>query len=610
MSLFNRTKQDEYWERKKSSWGDIKNTPVISELGTTFEESYQIVNKKKLESLISESQIITVCGAYFGDEGKGKITHALAELDSIKAVARVNSGANAGHTVYHQGIKMVFHVMPSAITSDKPCYIGHETVIDPISFVDKEIEQLIRNDINYENLKVGNFFITTPYHRIMDLLKSEHNSSTGVGIAPSHSSKMWKTSPRLDDLFNSNSTLERIFEKDLKHYWGFVAERGLKEEDMIIKLQQMREDPRTIRKVPPHLLEFLTAENKSTFLIDIYKQNVVNNELFPKQVNVEKELNEILKKGQKIILEGPQSYFLSNGIQQCHRHGTSAYTHSSGIVSSANLNIDRYKVLTINVAKFPGSSRVGIGNIPSSFTEQDRFSSEGIDDFSNLEGACLNFDEIQKFYFSSIKKNGILEPTIYKDKTGDYLICEAMAISSSQYFNEKGATTNKPRIVGLYDCVMGAQVAETQGPNLVISAMDRGDLCDEVGITIGYVVNLPKEVDFSSDKNGKFIYSNGIKYRSGDIIKAGDQVPNSQVLHYCHSITKVLQGWKDTPIGSNNEELKEGSLLPKNPSRVISEIENYTGFNVIAIGNGVNGENLLYLNKNDDVMTKINELTQ
>ncbi|MBU0469862.1 MAG: adenylosuccinate synthetase [Nanoarchaeota archaeon] len=596
MSLFQKDLQNAYWRRKLQSWKAIKDISKIPELDMEFDGHYSIASTQKaLEDIIEDAQIIVVAGAYFGDEAKGKVTDAISSLEKVKAVARVNSGANAGHTVYHNNTKLVFHVLPSAVTGDKACFVGPELVVDPVSLMDNEVQQLIDNNVSYDHLAVGNFYITTPYHRIMDLMKSVHNSSTGVGIAPTHASKMWKTTPRLDDLFNSESHQRKVFEKDLGHYLGFMAERNLNEEKILEQLMKLRLNEKTKRKVPNHLLQFVLARDKPTFLTRLYQDFVVNNKSFPRLTDVEHELTKILEAGHLVVLEGSQGYFLSNGVQQFHRYGTSPDTHASGILAASNLNTTKYKSTTINVNKFPASSRVGIGNIPGSYTDQDRFSSEGIDDFSQLEDACLDFNNIQKLYFESVVSNGILQPIIYSDSTGRYLICEAMAIASSRQFGEKGATTNKPRVTGLFDCVLESLVAKAQGPNLVISALDRGDNCDYVGLTVGYVVHLPEDQGLRSDEQGFYIFSNGRKYRSGDIIKPGDSIPGNKVLENCHSITKVMPGWKDTPISAEVYHGKEGDFLPQNVANLVQAVEHYTGFKARAIGNGVNSKDLIFL---------------
>ena len=57
--------------------------------------------------------ISAIIGGQWGDEGKGKIVDLLSK--DAKIVARYQGGANAGHTVYHGGLKVVLHQIPSGI---------------------------------------------------------------------------------------------------------------------------------------------------------------------------------------------------------------------------------------------------------------------------------------------------------------------------------------------------------------------------------------------------------------------------------------------------------------------------------------------------------------
>jgi len=41
--------------------------------------------------------------------------------------------------------------------------------------------------------------------------------------------------------------------------------------------------------------------------------------------------------------------------------------------------------------------------------------------------------------------------------------------------------------------------------------------------------------------------SNGRVFESGSIIKAGEQLPTQQILHYCHPIVKKVQGYNPNP---------------------------------------------------------------
>src|SRR3989344_8652148 len=81
-----------------------------------------------------------VVGAQFGDEGKGKIVTYLAK--DASSIIRFNGGANAGHTVYLNGKKIVSHLLPcGGLYQGKNLYLGPGMVIDPEALL-KEIQDL------------------------------------------------------------------------------------------------------------------------------------------------------------------------------------------------------------------------------------------------------------------------------------------------------------------------------------------------------------------------------------------------------------------------------------------------------------------------------------
>eukprot|EP00757_Euglenozoa_sp_SAG-D1_P017631 gene17632-5522_t len=75
-------------------------------------------------------------------------------LIEVKIVARVNSGENAGHTVFGtdgktgERAKFVFHLAPSGLlTPGKINMVGPECVIDPVSFFNTEVSQLVKHSV-------------------------------------------------------------------------------------------------------------------------------------------------------------------------------------------------------------------------------------------------------------------------------------------------------------------------------------------------------------------------------------------------------------------------------------------------------------------------------
>src|SRR4051794_36343524 len=88
----------------------------------------------------------TVIGLQWGDEGKGKVIDALAREAQI--VVRYQGGANAGHTVYANGKKYVFHLIPTGVLwPGVRSVIGPGVVIDAPGLV-AEIDDLLAHGID------------------------------------------------------------------------------------------------------------------------------------------------------------------------------------------------------------------------------------------------------------------------------------------------------------------------------------------------------------------------------------------------------------------------------------------------------------------------------
>ena len=82
------------------------------------------------------SEITTIVGAQWGDEGKGKITDFFAGGSDY--VVRFHGGNNAGHTVIVDGNVFKLHLIPSGVIYGGPLsIIGNGVVIDPKALIDE-----------------------------------------------------------------------------------------------------------------------------------------------------------------------------------------------------------------------------------------------------------------------------------------------------------------------------------------------------------------------------------------------------------------------------------------------------------------------------------------
>tara|TARA_Y100001938_G_C8098216_1_gene439611 strand:- start:301 stop:1308 length:1008 start_codon:yes stop_codon:yes gene_type:complete len=125
----------------------------------------------------------------YGDCGKGKIAHALCKDKNYTHVIRYNGGCNAGHTIYHEGVKFVTHHIPCGVFFGIKSIIGPGCVIHVDTFL-QEIEELEAAGINAKDLVqvATNAHIITDFHRAEDK-KDEEIGTTKRGNGPAYRDK-------------------------------------------------------------------------------------------------------------------------------------------------------------------------------------------------------------------------------------------------------------------------------------------------------------------------------------------------------------------------------------------------------------------------------------
>jgi len=174
---------------------------------------------------------IVAIGTQWGDEGKAKMIDYFSKDTDI--IVRYQGGANAGHTVVVDGVKHVFHLIPSGILHEsKICVIGNGVVIDPELLIE-EMDLLEGKGIGLE----GRLLISDAAHMILPLHKafdeameefrSNKIGTTKRGIGPAYSDNCLRVGIRVGDVFDEeymkerlafdikikNLYLERVFEK-------------------------------------------------------------------------------------------------------------------------------------------------------------------------------------------------------------------------------------------------------------------------------------------------------------------------------------------------------------------------------------------------------------
>jgi len=123
-----------------------------------------------------------VAGAFWGDEGKGKIISYLALNDKVDVCVRTGS-VNAAHTVHFEGKRYALHMVPSAFVYDKCRLLIAPGANVHVSQFLKEVEETgVKDRVGVDRQAS----IIEPRHSEMDKSDSHLKGlgTTGWGVGP------------------------------------------------------------------------------------------------------------------------------------------------------------------------------------------------------------------------------------------------------------------------------------------------------------------------------------------------------------------------------------------------------------------------------------------
>ncbi|AZI37067.1 adenylosuccinate synthetase [Caenibius tardaugens NBRC 16725] len=241
---------------------------------------------------------VTVIGAQWGDEGKGKIVDWLASR--ANAVVRFQGGHNAGHTLVVGGEVYKLSLLPSGIVRGTLSIIGNGVVLDPWA-LKAEVEKLIAQGVTItpENFAIAdNCPLILPIHRDLDQLRETAAGkgkigTTGRGIGPAYEDKVGRRAIRVCDLAHLDS-LDPQLDRVCAHHDALRAGFGEPPVDRARLIADLKE-------IAPFVLQFAQP--------------------------VWKRLRDVKKEGARILFEGAQGVLLDVD------HGTYPFVTSSNTVS-------------------------------------------------------------------------------------------------------------------------------------------------------------------------------------------------------------------------------------------------------------------------------------
>ncbi|MET4701061.1 adenylosuccinate synthase [Constrictibacter sp. MBR-5] len=243
---------------------------------------------------------VSVVGAQWGDEGKGKIVDWLSERADV--VVRYQGGHNAGHTLQVGNQTYKLSLLPSGLVRGKLSIIGNGVVVDPWALL-AEIERVAAQGVKVtpENLRLAeNAVLILPFYGQLDRAREEARGeakigTTGRGIGIAYEDKVARRAIRVCDLADP-AVLEQKVRDLLLHHNAFF--RGMGQPEIALD------------DVLPPLTE--VAPKVAPFVDRVWER-----------------LDEARRARRRILFEGAQGAMLDID------HGTYPYVTSSNTVAGA-----------------------------------------------------------------------------------------------------------------------------------------------------------------------------------------------------------------------------------------------------------------------------------
>lgn len=408
---------------------------------------------EQLEKLVNNKKVIAAICNQWGDTGKGKFSDFLG-VNWADVCARGTGGNNAGHTTVINGIKKIFHLIPAGIENDrygKISILGNGMVID-LGVLCSEMDELDLGNKTYNNMMISeDAHVIIPYHIWKDkqttaTQKAGGVGSTGRGIGPAYADKVAsRAGIMIRDIFN-----EDVLAKRLKKLSDFHGESFSKDETIAY-----------LKKYADRIKPFVR--------------------------NTMAEIQDFVRSGKKILLEGAQGLLLSSEF------GTYPYLTGSdcslnGTATGVGLCAKQVD-MCLGVVKFPMMTRVGGGPFPTELggNESEIYCAATGDNgqpFYNLRSE-LESNDIP----FEIKSNGQIKYdhnhkniVALMNSSDDFQKGVGIRLSGEEY----GATTGRPRRTGWTDLMALKYAVGINGPDLILTKADVMRGADSFKLGVGY----------------------------------------------------------------------------------------------------------------------------
>jgi adenylosuccinate synthase len=389
-----------------------------------------------LQKLFGKSRTLTVVGASWGDEGKGKIVDLLASFFDF--VARFSGGAGAGHTVVtDEGKKIVYHLIPSGVAQGKACVLGRGEFFDAARFLEEkaQMEKALG--------KLPPIFVDresplwTPWHALFEaylefVRGKDKINTTGKGIGPLAGLHRLRTGVLVGHLFLS----EEEFTQQLSYLYNTLT-------PCFAKMREAGALGKDGVPTPAEVAKELRA---------------LASQIAPMITDTSLLLHKAWSEGKSMLAEGAQATGL-DAQWGTYPWVSSGISVASGAAVGTGLPPSAFSDVILVTKVLP--TRVGAGPFPSEIWERE---------------AAERFPkERPELFAEGNVRSSFLESGLRKINEGG-----ASRADVAQYFgvlgDERGATTGRGRSVGYLDIPWLQYASRINGPKGF--ALTRFDMLD------------------------------------------------------------------------------------------------------------------------------------
>ncbi len=280
---------------------------------------------------------VTVIGAQWGDEGKGKIVDWLCNRADV--VVRFQGGHNAGHTLVVGNTTYKLALLPSGVVQGKLSIIGNGVVVDPWALAE-EIAKIEKQGvkISADRLVLSDqAALILPFHRDLDAAREAQAGAASIGttkrgIGPAYEDKVGRRAIRVADLADAEAVAWKI-ERLTAHHNALRKGLDLPE----IDVQALKKE---LAEIAPKVLPFAQPAWRT--------------------------LNAAFEESKRVLFEGAQGILLDVD------HGTYPFVTSSNVVAgqaAAGAGVGPRAITYVLGLVKAYTTRVGGGPFPTELTD-------------------------------------------------------------------------------------------------------------------------------------------------------------------------------------------------------------------------------------------------